>query len=153
MTITYRLATGADAAVLASLRQEFLTEPEDAPTPGPEFPGLLRAYFARAVPAGEFTAWLAEEAWQVVATSGLVYRSLPPSIRNPTGREAYIMNMYTRPAWRGRGIARELLARLLGTVRATGCRKACLHAMPLARPIYERAGFEACDDEMRLMLG
>jgi predicted GNAT family acetyltransferase len=47
------------------------------------------------------------------------------------------MNMYTVPAWRGRGIASSLLQHML----AANCRRVILHAAPRAVPIYLRAGF------------
>jgi GNAT superfamily N-acetyltransferase len=65
---------------------------------------------------------------------------------------AYIMNMYTLPRHRGRGIATELLARLVAHARQKDCARAFLHALANARSIYERAGFLPDDSEMRLDL-
>ena len=62
------------------------------------------------------------------------------------------MNMYTLPGWRGRGIATELLRRLVDHARAAGCCRVTLRTMPVAKGIYERAGFVATDEEMTLWL-
>lgn len=50
------------------------------------------------------------------------------------------------PAFRGRGVARELLERLAGEARSRGCCKITLEVLEnnhRARAIYERAGFAA----------
>lgn len=149
----FRRATIDDIDALVTLRSEFLAEaaamggltgtaPRDA----------LREYFLQTIPAGEFISFLAIAEPDTVAVSGMVLRRLPPSIKYPTGREAYIMNMYTRPAWRGRGLATELLNRLLAFAADNGYARARLHTFPKAQPIYTRAGFELEEGEMLLDL-
>jgi GNAT superfamily N-acetyltransferase len=96
--------------------------------------------------------YLAVVGGRVVATSGLIIHRHPPSARNPEGREAFVLNMYTVPAWRGRGLASSLLQRVLAAARQAGCSRVILHAAPRAAPIYLRAGFLSVDTEMRLNL-
>jgi GNAT superfamily N-acetyltransferase len=150
--VSYRLATPGDVETLTALRAAFAAEVSHADPTDPALLTALHSYFSIAVPAGQFHAYLAEAGGQVVACSGLVFDQRPPSARNLTGREAYIMNMYTLPAWRGRGIATELLRRLLDLARQHGCRRASLHALPPGRSIYVKAGFTPVDKEMRLDL-
>src|SRR6188508_2379384 len=102
--------------------------------------------------SGEFFAYVAEEDAEIVATSGMVIDRHPPSGGNMDGRIGYIMNMFTRPAFRRHGVASELLMRLLTRARALGLKRAVLHGFPRGRGIYEKAGFVACDSEMRLQL-
>ena len=52
-------------------------------------------YFLEALPAEAFLAWDAEGAGTIVATSGLIFFQKPPSERNLSGMEAYILNRYT----------------------------------------------------------
>jgi len=106
------------------------------------------AYFTRTLPVGEFRAWIAEVDGTPVANGGLVYHTIPPSPANLAGREGYIMNLYTYPAWRGQGIATAILDTILDCLRAEGISMASLHATEAGRPIYERAGFRA-SNEMR----
>jgi GNAT superfamily N-acetyltransferase len=73
-----------------------------------------RRYFLEALPANAIVVWVAEAQGTIVATSGLIFSQKPPSERNLTGLEAYLLNMYTVPAWRGQGIATRLYW-LLGT--------------------------------------
>jgi len=150
--VAFRLATAADIAALVNLRMAFLADVAGADPKDPVLLNALSRYFSVAVPAGEFTAYLAIANDQIIATSGLVYHRNPPSARNPQGKQAYIMNMYTVPAWRGRGIASELLTRLLAIARQENCRWVSLHSYPRAKPIYLKAGFQPVEDEMRLEL-
>lgn len=150
--LEFRPARPDDAEVLVELRCAFLVEAGTGPEPDERLRAAMRGYFAETIPAGEFAAELALHGGAIIATSGLVFRRVPPSIHFPTGREAYIMNMYTRPGWRGRGVATQLLARLLARARAAGCGKVTLHAFPKAAPIYTRAGFTPVEGEMRLDL-
>lgn len=151
--VHFRRAAVGDIDALVTLRSDFLTEaaamgglmgtpPRDA----------MRDYFLQTIPSGEFVSFLAIADPDIIAISGMVMRRLPPSIKYPTGREAYIMNMYTRPAWRGRGLATELLTRLLAFAGDVGYGRIRLHTFPKSQPIYARAGFEMEDGEMRLDL-
>lgn len=121
----------------------------------PEQRGLenaLRDYFREAVPSGAFLAQLACVNEEIVACSGMVIDRHPPSRANVNGRIAYIMNMYTLPEHRGRGIATALLSRLIDQARTMEIAQVVLHGMPHGRGIYTKAGFIACDSEMRLTL-
>lgn len=144
-----RCATIADAAALAAIRAEFLAEVTQGAAPDPALRPALDAYFSQTLATGEFIGELALAGGEIIATSGLVWHQHPPTPKNVSGREAYIMNMYTRPAWRGRGIAAQLLERLFRIIRERGVHRVVLHAMPRARALYSRAGFSAVDSEMR----
>jgi len=112
----------------------------------------LRAYFARALAGGTFHAYVACRGDRIVASSGMVIDHHPPSGGTLDGRYAYIMNMYTVPEERGRGLATGLLERLLDDARQLQIASVVLHAMPKGRSIYLKAGFIPSNSEMRLRL-
>jgi len=69
-----------------------------------------REYIFNALPDGRFKAWIAESRdGKMIGISGLTFFERPPLYGNLSGLEAYVMNMYTDPEWRGRGIATVLL--------------------------------------------
>jgi GNAT superfamily N-acetyltransferase len=109
-------------------------------------------YFQATLATGEFQAWLATANGQIVGTSGLVYMSRPPSYNNLSGRDAYIMNMYTLPAWRGRGIGTALFQQVLDEIRTSGSGKVLLHATEQGRALYEKFGFRISDGEVEMTL-
>ncbi len=147
-----RRATLADIEALARLRLALLREMGNIRDEGQEAPLLdaLRGYLQRTMATDEFLAWVAECDGQVVAISGLVFFERPPDAGNLAGVEAYLMNMYTLPAWRGRGLARALLDEIIGYVRTTPARRISLHATEAGRPIYENAGFVPTTSGMEL---
>lgn len=98
-------------------------------------------YFLEALPSEGMLIWVAEAAGTIVATSGLIFFQKPPSAHNLSGKEAYILNMYTLPEWRGRGIASTLLRTMLAFIRQTNARRIWMYATPDGRPVYEKAGF------------
>ena len=111
--VTYHRAESTDIPVLVELRVAFLAEVAGADPNDADLAKALTEYFSASLPSGEFIAYVAEVQNRVVASSGLIFHKHPPSAKNPSGLEAYIMNMYTAPAWRGRGIASALLQELV----------------------------------------
>ncbi|MCU1375644.1 MAG: acetyltransferase [Actinomycetia bacterium] len=71
---------------------------------------------------------------------GSIDQHLPGS-SNPTGRYGYIANMVTEEAYRGRGLAGQVLRQLLEWFQAQGVRTVDLHASAQGEPIYRAAGF------------
>ncbi len=138
-----RRATPADIEALVeaclALWREIgkITDDSDAA----ELVDATRAYFRQALPTKEFIAWVAEAEGRVVVTSGLMLYRRPPTADNLSGREGFLTNMYTVPAWRGRGLAAALLAEALAFAKSAGGRRIRLHATEAGRPIYLKAGF------------
>jgi GNAT superfamily N-acetyltransferase len=151
MTAQIRKANVADIPTLIRLRFAFLTDFFGETKFDPQLTVALRDYFSRELPAGNCIAYLAEADRRAIATGFLIFRPMPPSHMVPTGQEAYIANVYTHPAHRGRSIATEILRRLIADARTAGCSRVGLHAAVKARPLYQRAGFEPVDSEMRLV--
>ena len=138
---------------LVELRAAFLAEVAGAANPrDPVLRAALERYFTAAIPDGEFVAYLGVVRDQLIATSGMVWHRHPPSGRNPHGIEAYVMNLYTVPAWRGRGIAAVLLRELIAAARRAKCCRVRLHAVEAAGRLYAREGFTAVSGEMNLDL-
>ena len=88
----------------------------------------------------------------IIAGAGVQLRNTLPHPRTPLGaphgREAIVLNVYTEPAWRGRGIAEALMRRVIEWAGEAGLHTLVLHASEAGRPLYERLGF-ASTNEMR----
>jgi GNAT superfamily N-acetyltransferase len=113
----------------------------------------MRAYFNEELPPERFIGWLAcDDDGTPVGCGGFVFVRRPPQPEDMSGREGYIMNMYTEPAWRGRGVALLMVRAILDFARATGVQQVHLHASAQGRPVYERAGFVALATEMGITL-
>jgi len=110
------------------------------------------SYFRSALENGTYCGWLAEESeGQAVGGGGIVISAWPAMPRAPQARRATILNMYTDPAYRRRGIARRLMETMVEWLIAQGFCEVSLHASDFGRPLYEQLGFRPTN-EMRLAL-
>ena len=87
-----------------------------------------------------------------MAGAGLLILDWPPHVIDPQPFRSYLLNVYTHPAHRGHGLARQLTEEAVAETRRRGIRIMSLHASEFGRPIYERLGFVPTN-EMRLTLG
>ena len=106
-----------------------------------ELAPAYESYVREHLEAGDFTGWVAEEASSAVGVVGLLWERVPPTVRNLSGRQAYVLSLYVEPAVRRRGIASALLDTAVAHARAHGAEVVALHASPAARALYEREGF------------
>ena len=149
-----RKATLNDIDILIEFRIKFLKEIQDLP-PVKEmeiFRTSLKKFFLDKMKLHEFIAWLAEFDNEIIATSGLSFLQKPPHFINITGKFAYIMNMYTDPEWRKKGIGSALLEKLFEEINNRGIQSVVLHATPDGRPLYEKYGFKENDGDKEMIL-
>ncbi len=115
---------------------------------------LFAPYLARQLAQGGYRGWLAQtDEGRVVAGGGLIVPEWVPSPRDrvPRSCHAYILNIYTEPAYRGQGLARRIMETILAWCRAEGLGTVSLHASPMGRSLYESLGFQPTN-EMRIRL-
>ena len=110
----------------------------------------LAEYFVSAIADGSFISGVMEINGEIIATSGICFYSLPPNFSNPTGRTAYITNMYTKPEYRHKGIAADLLSMAIDEAKSRGYKVVRLHASEYGKSIYKKAGFNESDGYMAL---
>ncbi len=154
MMIKYRRATEKDIDKLVELRIEFLYEAENISkdTPFEELRNSLYDFFQRNMKSEHFISWIAVQEEKIIATSGLVFYGIPPLFENISGREAYLMNMYTIPSFRRKGIGTELLKKLIEEVRKRSIRKVRLITSEYGKQLYEKNGFKYNENEMYFLL-
>lgn len=108
------------------------------------------AYYKRALKTGEHVAYLVYDNRKFIGAGGVSFYQVMPTYHNPTGKKAYIMNMYTNPKYRRQGIAYHTLDLLIKDARERGISQIALEATDMGRPLYERYGFIKMEDEMEL---
>ncbi|MBR5960000.1 MAG: GNAT family N-acetyltransferase [Clostridia bacterium] len=150
MEITYRKLTEKDLDVfirmrIAQLREEGATEELDLEPP-------LRDYYLRHLADGTFVSWLALDGEKIVGTSGMSFVEKPPYFSCPSGRIGLLSSMYTDPAYRRRGIAKELLRRVTEEARDYGCGTVQITASDLGVLLYTDFGFEKNGNFMQYKL-
>ena len=139
MGITYRRLTKDDLDTfiqmrIAQLREEGATEDID-------LRASLMDYYRRHMADGTFVSWLALDGERIVGTSGMSFVEKPPYFSCPTGRIGLLSSMYTDPGYRRRGIARELLKRVVEEARAYNCGSVQITASDMGVLLYTDFGF------------
>jgi ribosomal protein S18 acetylase RimI-like enzyme len=149
-----RKATLDDIETLVDFRIRFLKDIQEIPTGKnlENFKDNLRNFFINRMRSDEFIAWFAISDEQVIATSGLSFLQRPPHFTNLTGYFAYIMNMYTKPEWRRKGIGSALLEKLFEEIKKKEIESVVLHATPMGAPLYEKYGFKINDGDKEMVL-
>lgn len=84
---------------------------------------------------------MAEEDGIAAATGAVLFYDYPPGFSNPSGKVAYIANMFTSPDYRRRGLALEIMDMLVEEARKAGAGEVRLLASEPGRPVYEKYGF------------
>ena len=112
---------------------------------------LTADYLRKAIPEGSFRSWLAFDNGHVVAGGALVISPWPSHAYDLECRRATILNVYTEPEYRLRGIARQIMETIIAWCKQEGFARVTLHASEDGRRLYESLGF-VDSNEMRLNL-
>ena len=130
---------------ITQLREEGATEQIDLVP-------ALKDYYRRHLKDGTFVSWLAVDGEKIVGTSGMSCVEKPPYFSCPSGRVGLLSSMYTDPAYRRRGIARELLERVVEEARAYGCGSVQITASDMGVLLYSAFGFQKNGNFMQYKL-
>lgn len=108
------------------------------------------AYYKKALTEGSHVAYLVFENKKFIGSGGISFYSVMPTYHNKTGQKAYIMNMYTHPDYRRRGIGIRTLDLLVKEALNRGVTSITLEATAMGQPLYEKYGFIKMNHEMEL---
>ena len=86
------------------------------------------AYYRRALETGEHIAYLVYDNGKFIGAGGVSFYQVMPTYHNPTGKKAYIMNMYTASEYRRQGIAFHTLDLLVKDAMKQGISQITLEA-------------------------
>ena len=120
-----------------------------------EVEATSREYYREALADGSHTAYLAFDDGAFVGAGGVSYYRVMPTYHNPTGRKAYIMNMYVRPACRRRGVAAAMVRFIRAWAKEQGFRRLELNMWEFNRgalAFYEAAGLKTFRRYMEVFL-
>ena len=152
MSFRYHKAAPEDIGLLTETRVTVLRAanklPEDTDMSAVERES--RNYYEKALADGSHTAYLVFDGDRVIGTGGISYYSVMPTFHNVSGMKSYVMNMYTDPEYRRKGIAIETLRLLVEDSLSRGVTDIGLEATDMGRPLYERFGFIGAGAEMIL---
>jgi GNAT superfamily N-acetyltransferase len=151
--ITIREATQDDLeAILHHRRSMFRDMGEGTAEELDRMVEVARPWLKKALANGSYRHWLLMDGSGGAAGGGGVLLSpWPANPHDPCTERAIILNVYTEPEFRRRGLARQVMQSILDWIKAHGLRSVNLHASPEGRHLYEKLGFEPTN-EMRSRL-
>jgi len=149
----YRRADVADIPQLIKYRMELLhsTIKDCKPDEWSVVEKNVELYYKENLPIELHIAYLAYDGRKCVGTGGICYYQVMPTYYKPTGKKAFITNMYTEPQYRGQGIATTILDYLVTDSLKRGITFITLEATEMGRPVYERYGFAPRGLDMQLV--
>lgn len=101
----------------------------------------LHAFFKQTMAEGSFFALQADYQGQVLSFGGMVIKKIPGDFNQSSYLEGDILNMYTIPEARRKGISSMILTRLLKEAKEMGITKVALHTSKDGEPLYRKFGF------------
>lgn len=152
MNLIYKKAKLEDIDILTKTRIEVLRAANQLPddTDMSEVERETYNYYKKALCDGSHIAYLVFDEECFVGAGGVSFFQVMPTYHNPSGNKAYIMNMYTHPEHRRKGIAIKTLDLLVKDAKNKGVTAISLEATDMGRPLYEKYGFIKMNDEMEL---
>jgi GNAT superfamily N-acetyltransferase len=136
-----RPATVSDAEVLVHQRIAMFTD-MGLSFDRAALEGAYKTWLLEVMPTGIYRSWLAgTESGEIVAGGGITTLPWPPGPRYQGDRLAFVYNVYTEPAHRGRGLARRVMAAIHEWCHEEGITSLALNASQAGEPLYTSLGY------------
>ena len=146
--ITYHKATVEDTSILVEQRIQFTQElsgKQNAEIVS-DLRNQMTNYFSNATADNTCISFIAKCDGAVAGIGSMHVRNTPGNFKNPTGKWGYIMNMYTLPDYRRKGICKALLNLLVEEGQKYGITAFELHATREGEYVYSQNGFKIHDE-------
>ena len=145
MEIVYKKLTEEELDTFIDMRirqltEEYTSEGRKVPEKVDLKPALYD-YYHKHMSDGTFVSWLAMDGNTIVGTSGMSFVEKPPYFTCPSGRLGLLSSIFTDPDHRRKGIARNLLCRVVEEARAYGCGAVQITASDMGVKLYTDYGF------------
>ncbi|SFU75760.1 GNAT family N-acetyltransferase [Butyrivibrio sp. M55] len=137
--VTYRRLTEKDLEAFIEMRITQLRE--EGAKEDIDLHPALNDYYKRHLGDGTFVSWLALDGEKIVGTSGMSFVEKPPYFGCPSGKIGLLSSMYTDPNYRRKGIAKDLLTKVIDEARQYGCGAIQITASDMGVKLYTACGF------------
>ena len=117
--------------------------------PGQALLEANRLYYENHISDGTHVAFVASYGGVECGCGSVCFTDELPSPDNPTGRCAYLMNIYVREPFRKHGIAHRVGSHLIEVAKKRGCGKIYLETTADGKSVYSSLGFKDMPDMMK----
>ena len=138
MNITYKRLTEKELNTFIEMRIDQLRE--EGAKEEIDLAPALKQYYMRHMADGTFVSWLAFDGNKIIGTSGMSFVEKPPYFGCPSGKIGLLSSMFTNPDYRRKGIAKELLSRIVNEAREYGCGTIQITASDMGVKLYTDFG-------------
>lgn len=139
MALEYRRLTENELEAFIDMRINQLRE--EGAKEDIDLKPALKDYYDRHMSDGTFVSWLAVDGDKIVGTSGMSFVEKPPYFGCPNGKIGLLSSMFTDKEYRRKGIAKELLSRVVNEAREYGCGTVQITASDMGVLLYTDFGF------------
>ncbi|MCA9911071.1 MAG: GNAT family N-acetyltransferase [Anaerolineae bacterium] len=142
----------ADIPIVLHHRRSMFADMGDVIYSGDEATNVFDKWVTIQVAQGRYRGWFVETVENNVVAGGGIWlmEAVPLSMSDPPYR-AHVMNIYTEPAYRRRGLARRIMRVIIEWCGGQGIKTITLNASDEGRSLYGSLGFLATN-EMWLIL-
>jgi GNAT superfamily N-acetyltransferase len=152
MAFAIRELGDSELEAVVPLRHAMIREidGEDLDRSAPGWRERYVAFFRGHVSRGRGGVWVVEREGEIIA---ICAGYMPTNHRTEIvgSNQLYICNVYVKPQWRRKGIAKALTLHAVAWARGKGCDVVRLRTSEMGRPVYASVGFEQ-SAEMELFL-
>ena len=139
MAVEYRRLTDKELDTFIEMRINQLRE--EGAKENIDLRPALKDYYNRHIREGTFVSWLAVDGDKIIGTSGMSFVEKPPYFGCPNGKIGLLSSMFTNPDYRRKGIAKELLRRVVEEARKYDCCTIQITASDMGVKLYTAYGF------------
>lgn len=133
----------SEVEILTTYRMAYLTElqGEQSEEYQLQLQKELNEYFTQALAEKRFFAYLAELKGEILSFGAMVIKKIPGDFNQSSYLEGDILNMFTVPFARRKGISAMILQQLINEARNRGISKVSLHTSKDGEKLYRKFGF------------
>lgn len=140
MNIIFQKLTEKELDAFIEIRINQLRE--EGATENIDLRPALTDYYNRHMADGTFVSWIAMDGNTIIGTSGMSFVEKPPYFGCPNGRIGILSSMFTSSQYRRKGIAKELLSRVVQEAKEYGCGVVQITASDMGVLLYTDFGFK-----------
>lgn len=140
MNIIFQKLTEKELDAFIEIRINQLRE--EGATENIDLRPALKDYYNRHMADGTFVSWIAMDGNTIIGTSGMSFVEKPPYFGCPNGRIGILSSMFTSSQYRRKGIAKELLSRVVQEAKEYGCGVVQITASDKGVLLYTDFGFK-----------
>jgi len=107
----------------------------------------LRRYFDDHINKGDFIGLFAEYNGNIASSVYLAIVDKPPNPHFMDGKTGTLLNVFTYPAYRKKGLAQKLVTEIVNEAKEKGVKYFDLMATDAGYPLYKKLGFTESKDK------